>query len=138
MILGIPKHLPNQPCRLTNILVHNRRRHDFQKVGVEGRSDGPGEERFACTGGPVEEDSLGGFDADADKEFGVFEGEFDDFAELTDLFGETADAGEGDLAGVFERHVEDEGVNFAGEHSHDRQRRHVKGYASQYQTYLKK
>jgi len=53
-------------------------------VTTEG-GDGAGSKYCAC-GGPVKEEAIGVFVADADKEFGVFEGVFDGFTELVDLF----------------------------------------------------
>eukprot|EP00978_Attheya_sp_CCMP212_P021004 scaffold60834_cov44-Attheya_sp.AAC.3 len=54
-------------------------------------------------------------DSDADKEFGVGEGEFNDLAELTDLFVEASNFGKADAAVVFAAlHVKDGGVDFTG------------------------
>ena len=82
----VPKHLPDQPRRLADVLVDDRRRDDLQEVGVHVCGDRAREERLSRARGPVEEDALGRLDADALEELGVEERELDRLSDLADLF----------------------------------------------------
>lgn len=78
VIPRVPEHLPHHACGLADVLIDDGGGDDFEEVRLHGGGDGAREEGLACSGGPVEEDAFGGFDAYALEEFGVEEGEFDD------------------------------------------------------------
>src|SRR5699024_7719713 len=64
--------------------------------------DGFGDERLPATRGPVQEQSLGRFEAVFAVEIGVQEGQFNGVADLFDLVTQTADIGVADVGDLFE------------------------------------
>ena len=77
MFSGVSEHFTNDTCRLADVLVNDGGGDDFEEVGVEGGSDGSGEESFASSWRAIEEDAFWRFYSNAFEEFGVEEGEFD-------------------------------------------------------------
>ena len=71
VVARVAEHLTHDARGLADVLVDDRGGDYLEEVGLERRGDGAREEGLACAWGPVEEDALGGLDADSGEEFGV-------------------------------------------------------------------
>lgn len=74
-VISDPEQLADQLGSLSQVLLHELRAHDSQESGARVVGDGLGEQGLARSGLAVENDSLGGLDADVLVKLGVGEGE---------------------------------------------------------------
>ena len=49
VVSGIVEHLPDQPRRLSNVLVHNRTGDNFEEVGVKLACNRPCQQGLSCS-----------------------------------------------------------------------------------------
>lgn len=125
MVAGIVEHFTNQACRLSDVLVDDCARDDFQEVCIELRSNGTSQKRLSCTGRAVQQATFWWSDSDSQEQLWIEQWKFNDFTQLADLLRKAADGRVGDIAGILVRHVIDERINLARQISHDGKCSHI-------------
>lgn len=79
-------------------------------------SDGSSQQRLACPGRTVHENTFGLSDTQGLKNLRMFDGQFDNLLDLFDLLIESSDHVVGRIWDFFNFHEGDQRVNFGGEH----------------------
>jgi len=115
MLPGHHEQLPDHPTSLSNVLLHQLGPTNSNEPTIGVMSDRTSEQSLSRSRRTVEEDSLGLSDSESVEEFGVFDGEFDDFLDLLDLLVESSDHFVRGVRDLLDHHEGDERIDLVGE-----------------------
>ena len=118
-VVGDAEHLPNELGAVSEVLLDELGTDDAEEGGAGLVGDGLGEEGLAGAGLAVQDDSLGGFDANVLVQLGVGQGQLDGLLDLLDLVLQPADVGVGFQRRLLDLHDGDHGVGVVGEYADD-------------------
>mmetsp|Transcript_15606 Transcript_15606/g.41971 ORF Transcript_15606/g.41971 Transcript_15606/m.41971 type:complete len:472 (-) Transcript_15606:253-1668(-) len=117
--LRYAEELADKLGSLAEVLLDELGADDAEKSGGGAVGDGLGEECLAGARNAVEDDALGGLDADVLVDFRVREGELDGFLDFLDLRLEAADVGVGFERRFVDFHDGHHGVDLVAEDADD-------------------